>query len=111
MLGYLPRRDELSLPERHLGLVPAIENPAGRELFDRLIAQCDKTFKIPEILAAAGTANTPSVEPHLFPVENRKPTVQIAVALDKAFSFYYQDNFDLLEAMGAQDTIQSPGGY
>jgi cobyrinic acid a,c-diamide synthase len=108
VLGYLPRQDELSLPERHLGLVPSVENPAGREFFDRLTAQCDSTFKIPEILEAAGMAKTPSIEPHLFPAKNIKPIAQIAVAQDRAFSFYYQDSLDLLEAMGAQIVPFSP---
>ena len=34
VLGYLPRRDNLSLPERHLGLIPTVEGPAGEEFLE-----------------------------------------------------------------------------
>ncbi len=108
VLGYLPRRDNLSLPERHLGLIPAVENPASNEFLDQLIAQCEATFNIPEILRLAEQAAVPKVEQTLFPPINRPPVVSIAVAKDKAFSFYYQDSLDLLEAWGAELVPFSP---
>ncbi|MBI2287810.1 MAG: cobyrinate a,c-diamide synthase [Chloroflexi bacterium] len=117
VMGYLPRRDNLSLPERHLGLIPTVENPASEEFLGQLIAQCEATFNIPEILRLAEQAMVPAVKPALFPPVNKPPVVSIAVAKDKAFSFYYQDSLDLLEAWGAelipfsplQDTQLPPG--
>jgi len=108
VVGYLPRREDLSLPERHLGLVPAVENPVGRELFDRLISQCEATFEISKIIDIAGTAGNPLAKQYLFPQNKKTPAIQIAVARDKAFSFYYQDSLDLLEAWGAEITPFSP---
>jgi cobyrinic acid a,c-diamide synthase len=108
VLGHMPRRDNLSLPERHLGLIPTVEEPASKEFLKTLMAQCEATFNIPQILRLSEQAMPPRPKPLLFPPA-RKPTVtKIAVAKDKAFSFYYQDSLDLLEAWGADLAPFSP---
>jgi len=108
VMGYLPRRKDLVLPERHLGLVPTVEGPASEEFKQTLIEQCEATLDIPGILNLSEKASPPPASPELFPVEPRKPVVRIAVARDKAFSFYYQDSLDLLEAWGAEIVPFSP---
>lgn len=108
VLGYMPRRDDLQLPERHLGLIPTVEDPASEEFLERLIAQCEATLDIPEILRASEQAAVPQSEPLLFPKTQKPPMVSIGVARDKAFSFYYQDSLDLLEAWGAEIVPFSP---
>ena len=108
VVGYIPRRDSLSLPERHLGLIPTVESPAGEEFLKQLIAQCEATFNIPEILRLSQPAVFPETKPELFPPVRQPRVVKIAVARDKAFSFYYQDSLDLLEAWGAELIPFSP---
>jgi cobyrinic acid a,c-diamide synthase len=108
VLGYLPRRDNLSLPERHLGLIPTVEGSADEEFLTRLIAQCEATFNIAEVLRLSEQAVIPHTEPTLFPMMPKPTTARIAVARDKAFSFYYQDSLDLLEAWGAEIVPFSP---
>ena len=102
VFGYLPRRDILSLPERHLGLVPTVEGSASEEFREALISQCESTFNIPAILRLAEKASPPPATPFLFPERPLTRVVRIGVARDKAFSFYYQDSLDLLEAWGAE---------
>lgn len=108
VLGYLPRRDSLSLPERHLGLVPTVEGAASEEFLKDLIAQCQATLDIPRILQLSEQAKAPDVEPTLFPIVPKPAVVKVAVAQDKAFSFYYQDSLDLLGAWGAEIVPFSP---
>ncbi|MBI2832095.1 MAG: cobyrinate a,c-diamide synthase [Chloroflexi bacterium] len=108
VLGHLPRRDSLSLPERHLGLIPTVEGPAGEEFLSQLIAQCEATFDIPEILRLSEQMTFPIAEPEIFPPVPKPPVARIAVAKDRAFSFYYQDSLDLLEAWGAELMPFSP---
>jgi cobyrinic acid a,c-diamide synthase len=108
MLGYMPRRDNLSLPERHLGLIPTIEEPASKEFLKTLVAQCEATFNIPQILRLSEQAMPPRPKPLLFPPVRKQTVTKIAVAKDKAFSFYYQDSLDLLEAWGAELAPFSP---
>jgi len=67
VLGYLPRRNNLSLPERHLGLIPTVEGLTDEGFLTRLVAHCEANFSIPQILRIAERADTPVVEPSLFP--------------------------------------------
>ncbi|MBI2849622.1 MAG: cobyrinate a,c-diamide synthase [Chloroflexi bacterium] len=108
VLGHLPRRDDLTLPERHLGLIPTVESQASQEFLERLIAQCEATFDIPEILRVSEQAAVREAGPSLFPRVKKPPVVSIGVARDKAFSFYYEDSLDLLEAWGAEIAPFSP---
>ncbi|MFC1906993.1 cobyrinate a,c-diamide synthase [Chloroflexota bacterium] len=108
VLGYLPRRDSLSLPERHLGLVPTVEEPVNQEFLGLLVAQIEATLDIPRILRLSEQAAAPEVEPSLFPPVRKPPVARIGVARDRAFSFYYQDSLDLLEAWGAELAPFSP---
>jgi len=108
VLGYLPRREDLVLPERHLGLIPTVEGPVSQDFLENLITQIETTFNIDEILQVAGQAAVPEAGPALFPKIKKPPVVSIAVARDKAFSFYYQDSLDLLEGWGAEIVPFSP---
>jgi cobyrinic acid a,c-diamide synthase len=108
VLGYLPRRGDLVLPERHLGLVPMAETPAAQEFFSKLSAQVEVTIDLDKLLVIAAEAVPPTAAASLFPESPQPKQVRIAVARDKAFSFYYQDNLDLLEAWGAELISFSP---
>jgi len=108
VLGYLPRRDNLSLPERHLGLIPTVEEPASKEFLRFLVAQCEATLDIPQILRLSEEAKVPEAKPTLFPPKSKPALARIAVARDKAFSFYYQDSLELLAAWGAELVNFSP---
>lgn len=108
VLGYLPKRNDLVLPERHLGLVPMAETPAAEDFFRKLIAQVEMTIDLDKILAVTAKPVLPKTIAGLFPKEQQSKQVRIAVAKDKAFSFYYQDNLDLLESWGAELVTFSP---
>ena len=108
ILGYLPRRGDLVLPERHLGLIPMAETPAAQDFFTRLAAQVEMTIDLDKIVAIAAEALPPKITATLFPERPEPKLVRIAIARDKAFSFYYQDNLDILEAWGAELLPFSP---
>ncbi|MSQ13458.1 MAG: cobyrinate a,c-diamide synthase [Dehalococcoidia bacterium] len=108
VLGHLPTLPELKLPERHLGLVPTVEGPASQEFFTRLAGQAARTLDLDRILAEAQPIAGPATPPRLFPPEPVPPQARLAIAMDKAFSFYYQDSLDLLQAWGAELVPFSP---
>ena len=108
VLGYMPRRDDLRVPERHLGLIPTVEGVVVEEWFDKLTEQIEQTIDLDRMLEVAQQADTPRVAPSAFPVESLPRRARIAVAQDKAFNFYYQDSLDLLEAWGAELVPFSP---
>ena len=102
VLGYMPHRQDLTQPERHLGLIPTVEGTVVREWYRKLTHQVEETIDLDRLLAVASRARPPEVEPNVFPQEAHTPKARIAVAMDRAFSFYYQDSLDLLEAWGAE---------
>lgn len=122
VLGVLPRRGDLTLPERHLGLIQAVEHPdlesaiAGYAEFLRAHVDLDAIKA-----AASGTAlptggNLPP-----------PPAQRIALAQDAAFSFTYPHLLEGWRASGAEilpfspladeapnaraDLVWLPGGY
>ncbi len=104
-LGYLPRRDDFMLPERHLGLVTAREQTFSESFFERLGRAVEETVNVDRLLALASSQVAP--QPALS--SPRSPTrVRIGVALDDAFQFYYPDNLEQLEAAGAELVYWSP---
>ena len=112
VLGWLPRRADLVQPERHLGLIPTVEGTVVSEWYDALIAQIEQTVNLDAIIRIAQTAGAPASTPDapapVFPPDDLPKRAAIAVAQDRAFSFYYQDSLDLLAAWGAEIIPFSP---
>jgi cobyrinic acid a,c-diamide synthase len=103
VLGVFRREDAISLPDRHLGLVPTAELPELREIVDRLGILGEKCFDW-QMLQPLLTAQPERVmEKEVLP-----KVTSIAVAKDAAFSFYYAENLELLEAGGAELVYWSP---
>ena len=99
-LGWIAKNEDIALPERHLGLVPANERVPDIERIRQTVVahlDLDKLLRLSKIKAL----------PHQkHPI--RKPMVRIGYALDAAFHFYYQENLDLLSAAGAELVPFSP---
>ncbi len=108
VLGYLPRSESIALPERHLGLTPAAEHGALGELTERVRRLTGEHIDVDRLVSLAGAApDLPAFRPSLF---SSPPAAEarIAVALDEAFHFYYHDNLDILEHLGAELLPFSP---
>ena len=114
VIAVLPRRDDLKLPERHLGLVLASEQAQSGELDRRLDALADLMEKYTDMdqLLALSSMPTPEISGsairEIFPKSKKRPHVKIALARDDAFAFYYQDNLDMLTSRGAELVPFSP---
>ncbi|MBN3952108.1 MAG: cobyrinate a,c-diamide synthase [Nostoc sp. NMS7] len=108
ILGVLRRQDNITIPDRHLGLVPTAELPELNALIDRLADLGDTCFDWQRLLPLLKSEPLP----HLPPCGELKlhppSSVRIAVARDRAFNFYYQDNLDLLQQLGAELVFWSP---
>jgi cobyrinic acid a,c-diamide synthase len=102
-LGHLPDDPTCSVPERHLGLVPAAEGGLPVQTLETLANLVQDRFDLVAIRAIAASAPPLPVgtEYHVERVED-DPAVRIAVAQDRAFGFYYADTFDLLGELGAE---------
>ena len=106
ILGVIHRQDALTIPDRHLGLVPTQELPQFHHFIDRLAHLAQTCFHWDKLMPYL----TPSVD-HPMPRSLRPPITaspRIAIAQDKAFNFYYADNLDILESLGAEICYWSP---
>jgi cobyrinic acid a,c-diamide synthase len=107
VLGAIPRLEESDLlPGRHLGLVTPHEHEAKGRLADRLRALARETLALDRILECAEAA--PPLDDEcsqvgtLPPPGSTGPPVTIGYLSDSAFSFYYPENLEALEARGAR---------
>ena len=105
--GFLPPVSEAEIPDRHLGLVTAAEIGDLPDKLDRLSDAAETGLDLDGLLALARTAPPLADESAPLAAMVDKP-VRIAVARDKAFCFYYADNFDVLRALGAELVPFSP---
>ncbi len=105
VIGYLPRDLQFEIPSRHLGLMVAQENPLSDKSIERLISAVENCINIERIFEIAKSCE---VLQNSFDEKVIEPFCKIAVAYDKAFCFYYKDNFDILEKEGAQIVFFSP---
>ena len=101
VLGVLRRDPLFSWRDRHLGLVPVVEQ-AGEvrrsldRLADAVTAGCD--LEALERLASAPVRD----DGPALPQPRRVGSARVAVAGGPAFSFVYADNVEALEAAGAE---------
>lgn len=119
LLGAVPRDALPKLESRHLGLVAADAQPPMQETIDQLAAACQQHLDLEQILALAGIGPCfgqkalPS-EPALpeiwaYPPRHQNQTaIRLGIARDEAFSFYYPDNLEQLQAQGAELVHFSP---
>ena len=123
VLGVLPRRGDLALPERHLGLIQAVEHPDLDSAIAGYASFLREHVDLAAIRAAARGRALPS-EPIVLP---DPPAQRIAIARDAAFSFTYPHLLESWQEAGAEilpfspladeapnpsaDLVWLPGGY
>ena len=139
ILGVLRRSDNITIPDRHLGLVPSAELGQLDNLIDRLANLGDTCFDWEKLLPllqkqeARGErlkakGEVQGVEPthhssypcpsgrrsangeasYIIHPSSFPSPLRVAIARDRAFNFYYQDNLDLLQQLGAELVPWSP---
>jgi cobyrinic acid a,c-diamide synthase len=109
VLGYLNKDKEITIPERHLGLVPSEENIGHSNLYKKLGEMVLETIDIDGLLKVARSAGAfPDCGKSTFPDSNDSLNVTLGIARDNAFCFYYQDDIELFEALGAKVKYFSP---
>jgi cobyrinic acid a,c-diamide synthase len=106
VLGVLPRREGLSLPERHLGLVLPGEIAAFETVVAAAAEAVEEFVDIQRllVLSRALEANSIMEPPRRLPPLGQR----IAVARDDAFAFVYPHLLNDWRAQGAEITAFSP---
>ena len=105
VLGFIPNLPEAAIESRHLGLITADEIKDLRRKIDILGENAVKYIDLEAIMDIASSA--PELGYEKLDIEKIGST-RIAIAKDKAFCFYYEDNLDLLGRLGAELIPFSP---
>ena len=125
-LGCVPVSKEIQFDSRHLGLVMPEEVPQIQKQLDEIADLLEESVDLDGILELArsyaekvennedaGLAKCQTSQVAMKTraagsfTESRNP-LRIAVARDEAFCFYYQENMELLESLGAELIPFSP---
>ncbi|MGD9731724.1 MAG: cobyrinate a,c-diamide synthase [Desulfamplus sp.] len=106
-LGHIPRTPEIAMPERHLGLVTSDEHKLSSDLIGKIIDIIDKNTSIKSMVENLLYCQTTQKKKTQGKIAQHN-RIKIAVARDKAFCFYYQENIEALERYGAEIVAFSP---
>lgn len=105
VFGAVMRDDALSLPERHLGLVQAIEHPLMDQFIENAAEKLDGAIAVDAILDSLSEVGCENSDPiaKIPPLGQR-----ISVAKDLAFSFIYPHLIEGWKEQGAEISFFSP---
>jgi cobyrinic acid a,c-diamide synthase len=95
VLGYLPKDERLSLKSRHLGLIQSSEIDDLQGKIEVCAQLLEKHMDMNSLLEIFKENQKYEDDFHAEPKGKK-----IAVAYDKAFSFYYKENLELLQEIG-----------
>ncbi|MBW1982645.1 MAG: hydrogenobyrinic acid a,c-diamide synthase (glutamine-hydrolyzing) [Deltaproteobacteria bacterium] len=105
VVGAIPRLRDNAFPERHMGLMTALEHPDAREAILARIHVVERYLDVERVIGFAGEA--PMLEQPRSVSWKQSRTVAcrqpvIGVIADSAFQFYYPENLEALQRCGAR---------
>ncbi|MGB9912248.1 MAG: cobyrinate a,c-diamide synthase, partial [Candidatus Kapaibacteriota bacterium] len=109
VVGAIPRLSEKTLfPSRHLGLTTPFELDANKEAIETARQLIEEYVDVEKIIEIANQANEIFVSqlPQTKIVQTK--SLRIGYFWDKAFCFYYRENLEALEQLGAELVPISP---
>ena len=109
VIGGIVRDKSITMEQRHLGLIPAVEEERIKGLIEKwgqLIEDNIDLDLLKDIMDNSG-----SIEENYEEIWSSNTTSQkskIGIPFDEAFNFYYKENIEALEANNAQIVYFSP---
>ena len=98
VLGAIRRSTELIIDERHLGLMPANEQPESQGFIDKAAKHITDQVDLDRII----NINQKTFKSPTLVVKTAPQMITVAVAKDSAFGFYYQDDLDAFNELGVE---------
>lgn len=107
-LGYLKKDENLGINSRHLGLLQADEVKDLDLKIQTLKAEINKTINLSRLLELCKLDQLDYNKNLFKEYINIYKGKKIGIARDSAFSFYYEDNIEILKSMGIEIEYFSP---
>jgi cobyrinic acid a,c-diamide synthase len=102
VLGAVYDSKDLTIPEGHLGLLPANDHPQAACVVESLSQAVRTQVDLDQMLRIASEAQWSAASGDLKTTEFPAGGVRIGVARDAAFGFYYPEDLEGLRAAGAE---------
>ena len=108
VIGGIVRDNNISIEQRHLGLVPARERETSIKFINIWSETIKESIDLDRLVEIAKSA--PKITSDTIPIWNKlnRQPVKIGVAYDEVFNFYYKENIEALEANNAKIEYFSP---
>ena len=109
VLGGIERDNSISMEQRHLGLIPAVEQERISGLVEKWGELIRENIDLDALMEVMDNSNPiiNEYEPIWSPNKTKHKT-RIAVPFDEAFNFYYKENLEALEYNNAKIDYFSP---
>lgn len=109
VLGGIERDNSISMEQRHLGLIPAVEQERISGLVEKWGELIRENIDLDALMEIMDNSNPiiNEYEPIWSPNKTKHKT-RIAVPFDEAFNFYYKENLEALEYNNAKIEYFSP---
>jgi cobyrinic acid a,c-diamide synthase len=121
VIGSVPKLKTEDFPERHMGLVPTPEHEWAKASIEKAADVVEKYVDLEVLEGIAFTPNKKTVSSPNAEIKkqylneisepislNSDERPVIGIAKDSAFQFYYPDNIEALENLGAEVVLISP---
>ena len=100
VLGAIHRTHNMEIEERHIGLVPSNEEPNAQDRIDDIAQVITESVDVEKIIDLAVPLDEDSFEPSAS-LSSHSADIRIGIARDDAFSFYYPDDIEAMQHLGA----------
>ncbi len=101
VVGAIPIDENLTIPDRHLGLIPHAEEEAHVSAIMACQQAVERHLDLNKVLELARAAPPLHAPGQAETQVSGFPSVKIGVLRDRAFTFYYPANLEALEEAGA----------
>ena len=109
VLGGIERDNSISMEQRHLGLIPAVEQERISGLVEKWGELIRENIDLDALIEIMDNSN-PIINEYepIWSPNKTKHKIRIAVPFDEAFNFYYKENLEALEYNNAKIEYFSP---
>ncbi len=109
VIGGIIRDKSITMEQRHLGLIPAVEEDRIKGLIEKWGNLIKENIDLDALIDIM--KNSPDMDKQneaIWKKDKTRQKTKIAVAFDEAFNFYYHENIEALEANNAEILYFSP---
>lgn len=109
VIGGIIRDKSITMEQRHLGLIPAVEEDRIKGLIEKWGNLIKENIDLDALIDIM--KNSPDMDKQneaIWKKDKTRQKTRIAVAFDEAFNFYYHENIEALEANNAEILYFSP---